>query len=252
MAGNKNIYIVYDPTIEDNVSLSKFIGIILEKAKFPLGNIAPISTKDFILLLERSPEDIKNVICLNKTYSSVSIKLGSYLKEPTHKFFTRTYKDPVKGILLIGLMADIETIFTDDATKKKVWLQLQTYQKDYTEFSSGLREVVLQEDEVPPVIKSSADVIAEEKKEEIVEEQIVEVPKKIPVKKTTKTATPKSTTKEKDIIKEEKEEIVETTKQVVSTSRKTSLTVEELEDFYLKVNPILQGFFSLKDLVGGK
>lgn len=244
MVGKKIIYIVYDPTVEDNVSMSKFIGIILEKAKFPLEHITPIPVKDFILLLERNPEAIKNVICLNKTYSSVSIKLGSYLKEPTHKFFTRTYKDPVKGILLIGLMADIETIFTDDATKKKVWLQLQTYQKDYLEFSSGLREEV--EDDVPPVIKSSADVIAEEKKKEDLV-QVAEVPKKTPVRKTSKTVAPKETP-----VKESIKEEVKVQEVVVETTRKTKLTVEELEDFYLRVNPILQGFFSLQDIVGGK
>ena len=55
MAGDKNIYVVYDPKIEDSSSLSKFLGIVLEKAQYPIKDVEFVTLPDYLKLLSPLP-----------------------------------------------------------------------------------------------------------------------------------------------------------------------------------------------------
>lgn len=168
MAGNeKTIQIVYDPKIEDSSSLSKFLGIVLEKAKFPIKLINFITIDDYLKRLESGRID-HFTICLNKSYSSVSLKISEIVEEPTYKFFSRYYHNKDRSIILLGLIMDISEIFSNENTKKNAWGKLVTFQKDYSETKlDGIYLVPPAEDhedddDVPEVIKSSEDVRKEE------------------------------------------------------------------------------------------
>lgn len=189
MVGDKNIYVVYDPKIEDSSSLSKFLGIVLDKAHFPIKLVEFITLENYVKLLEK--EGPRNfTICLNKTYSDVSLKYGAILEEATFKFFSRYYQNPDRSIAILGLLMDVDTIFSDDASKKNAWGKLVTFQKFYAQHQSTLETLVINieekstieatpspeeeylvltdvaevmDDDIPEVIKSSEDIIKEEK-----------------------------------------------------------------------------------------
>ena len=191
MAGDKNIYVVYDPKIEDSSSLSKFLGIVLEKAQYPIKDVEFVTLTDYLKLLEtQGPRNF--TICLNKTYSDISLKYGAILEEATFKFFSRFYQNPEKKIAILGLLMDVRTIFDDENSKKNAWGKLVTLQKFYEEHKKGMIHAVIQEaqdevektkvepdqeyldltdvedifeeDSVPEVIKSSEDIRKEEVK----------------------------------------------------------------------------------------
>lgn len=189
MAGDKNIYVVYDPKIEDSSSLSKFLGIVLEKAQYPIKDVEFVTLPDYLKLLEtQGPRNF--TICLNKTYSDISLKYGAILEEATFKFFSRFYQNPEKKIAILGLLMDVHTIFDDENSKKNAWGKIVTLQKFYEEHKKGMTQAVIQperkevetkvesdqeyldltnvedifeeDDGVPEVIKSSEDIRKEE------------------------------------------------------------------------------------------
>ena len=206
MVGDKNIYVVYDPRIEDSSSLSKFLGIVLDKAHYPIKLVEFITLENYVKLLEK--EGPRNfTICLNKTYSDVSLKYGAILEEATFKFFSRYYQNPEQSIAILGLLMDVDVIFSDDASKKNAWGKLVTFQKFYAQHQSNLDTapavkvevqapsesviedeylvltdvVEVMDDNVPEVIKSSEEII---KEKEVVEIPVVkETPKKAATKK---------------------------------------------------------------------
>ena len=100
---------------------------------------------------------------MNKTYSEISLRIGSLLEEPPFKFFSRTYNNPEKHVFLLGLLMDISTIFTDDATKKNAWVKLVAFHKLYEENSSSLLDEPVEEiiKDVPVV---NEPVVVEEAK----------------------------------------------------------------------------------------
>lgn len=195
MVGDKNIYVVYDPKIEDSSSLSKFLGIVLEKAHYPIKDVEFVTLPDYLKLIETNgPRNF--TICLNKTYSDISLKYGAILEEATFKFFSRFYQNTEKRIAVLGLLMDVHTIFDDENSKKSAWSKLITLQKFYEEHKKGLTHTAIEpekeeeyleltdveelfpepeDDDVPEVIKSSEEIIKEEK---IVEEIPATVPKK--------------------------------------------------------------------------
>jgi len=195
MVGDKNIYVVYDPKIEDSSSLSKFLGIVLEKAHYPIKDVEFVTLPDYLKLIETNgPRNF--TICLNKTYSDISLKYGAILEEATFKFFSRFYQNTEKRIAVLGLLMDVHTIFDDENSKKSAWSKLVTLQKFYEEHKKGLTHTAIEsekeeeyleltdveelfpepeDDDVPEVIKSSEEIIKEEK---IVEEIPATVPKK--------------------------------------------------------------------------
>ena len=184
MAGDKNIYVVYDPKIEDSSSLSKFLGIVLEKAQYPIKDVEFVTLPDYLKLLEtQGPRNF--TICLNKTYSDISLKYGAILEEATFKFFSRFYQNPEKKIAILGLLMDVHTIFDDENSKKNAWGKIVTLQKFYEEHKKGMTQTVIQlerkevetkvepdqeyldltnveDDGIPEVIKSSEDIRKEE------------------------------------------------------------------------------------------
>lgn len=188
MVGDKNIYVVYDPKIEDSSSLSKFLGIVLEKAHYPIKDVEFVTLSDYIKLLEtHGPRNF--TICLNKTYSDISLKYGAILEEATFKFFSRFYQNTEKRIAILGLLMDVHTIFDDENSKKNAWGKLVTLQKFYEEHKKGMTQVDIKtevvktddqavepdqeyldltavqdiiEEDVPEVIKSSDDIRKEE------------------------------------------------------------------------------------------
>lgn len=161
MAGDKNIYVVYDPKIEDSSSLSKFLGIVLDKAKYPIKLVEFITLEDYLKLVETNgPRNF--TICLNKTYSDVSLKYGSILEEATFKFFSRYYQNPEKGIAILGLLTDVSEIFSNDASKKNAWGKLVTLQKFYTEHSSGFESKVITKTVIEEPVKEVKEEVEDE------------------------------------------------------------------------------------------
>ncbi len=132
MASTKRIYVVYDPRIETSTTLSKFLGIVLEKAGFPIKQIEIIPAEDYLSILDLT-QNVRDhyIICLNKTYSDISLKIGHKLGEPTFKFFSRFYNNPEKRVIVLGLLNNIDHIFSDELIKKSSWTKLVTFNNSY-------------------------------------------------------------------------------------------------------------------------
>ena len=179
MAGDKNIYVVYDPKIEDSSSLSKFLGIVLEKANYPIKDVEFITLQNYIKLLEtKGPRNF--TICLNKTYSDISLKYGALLEEATFKFFSRFYQNPEKQIAILGLLMDITTLFSDENSKKGAWSKLVTFQKFYEDHKKGMQNTNISQDD---------EYLALTEVQELFDEDVPEViqdstpPVEVPLKK---------------------------------------------------------------------
>lgn len=226
MVGNKSIYVVYDPKIEDSSSLSKFLGIVLDKAQYPIDLVEFVTLDEYLVILDK--RGICNfTICLNKTYSDVSIKYGALLEESTFKFFSRYYQNPDKQIAILGLLMNVSSIFEDDASKKSAWAKLVTFQRFYTDHKDSVssaevaptapvKEVVAKKAEVAKVVEEVPEVIKDSK--EIVAEAIK----------------PASTPKKKLIIKDTVE------------SKGVSPSYEDLLNFYKISSKFLEDFEVLK------
>lgn len=130
MAG-KIIRVVYDPKIETSDSLSKFLGIVLDKAKYPIKDIKFVKQEDYIQEIDGGLRQGNYTICLNKTYSVVSLKLSAIYKEPTYKFFSRYYANTEGQVIVVGLQVDVADIFSDDSQKKAAWAKLLTFKRDF-------------------------------------------------------------------------------------------------------------------------
>lgn len=132
MAGDNKIYIVYDPLIENSGSLNKFLGTVLGSAKYPIDLIETITLENYLKLIDT--DGVKNyTICLNKTYSSVTIEYSRILGFPAFKFFSRFYQNRETSTQLLGLILDIDTIFSDEASKRNVWEKVKTFINFYTD-----------------------------------------------------------------------------------------------------------------------
>lgn len=220
MVGDSNIYIVYNPDIENSTLLNKFVTVVLDKAEFPISKVQFRTVDEYLSILKE--EGSKNyVICLNKTYTEVSIQTGQLIGEQPFKFFSRHYQNNVKRIFILGLMNDLEELFNENnaALKKTTWAKLITFKETYTKTVSGFTS------ESTP--KTSP----------------------LPIKDSLNTDIVKDTVKVLDIVNEEEKD-AEVEEAIPNHKLKTeeSVSYEELLEFYNLTSSLLRDFDILMTL----
>lgn len=141
MAGKQVIYLVYDPSVEDVSTLSKFITVVLSKTTIPVDDVEMITQDAYIQYLDTIDSEAipHSTICFNRTYRDVSLKYGNVLSLPTHEFFSRFFRSSKFNIQLLGLMFSINELFDDNAKKKTTWDKLQRFATDHKTYTSGIK-----------------------------------------------------------------------------------------------------------------
>lgn len=155
-----NIYIVYDPSVEDLTSLNKFLGVVLDKAKFPLTSVQFKTQEEYLAILDTTLPNF--TICLNKTYTEVSLKISNIVEQPPFKFFSRTYIDSTKKLSVLGLLNSVDQIFNDIDIKKSSWVKLLKFIETYNDYNKSGTKVVT-------TSKTEQDVIKKESVKEVVQ-----------------------------------------------------------------------------------
>lgn len=155
-----NIYIVYDPSVEDLISLNKFLGVVLDKAKFPLTSVQFKTQEEYLAILDTTLPNF--TICLNKTYTEVSLKISNIVEQPPFKFFSRTYIDSTKKLSVLGLLNSVDQIFNDIDIKKSSWVKLLKFIETYNDYNKSGTKVVT-------TSKTEQDVIKKESVKEVVQ-----------------------------------------------------------------------------------
>ncbi|AND75255.1 hypothetical protein FDH01_gp094 [Acinetobacter phage vB_AbaM_ME3] len=226
MVGDSNIYVVYNSEIETSTLLNKFLTVVLDKAKFPISKIQFRTEEEYLALLKE--EGSKNyVICLNKTYTEISIQTGQIIGEQPFKFFSRYYQNDTKRIYILGLLNNLDELFDEknEALKRTTWTKLKTFLTSYTTTVSGFTSS-------EPTSKVTS----------------------LPIKDSLNTEVIKDTTKVLDLICEEQEEAPkEESKPVVKEIRKEldsnpSVSYAELLEFYNLTSSLLRDFDILMTL----
>lgn len=167
MAGKKKtIYLIYDPSVEDEKSLQDFITKILSSAGYPIANIYLVDKAKVESIVDDS--DYQFFISLNATYRDTSIYLSRTLNQPPHRFFSRFYKDAEKKIISLGILQSVKEILGgDQGTKLNVWEKVKDFLAEYLDYIE--QEVV--------------ETVIEEIQEKLPLEQPVVVPKEKPLVK---------------------------------------------------------------------
>lgn len=224
MVGDSNIYVVYNSEIETSTLLNKFLTVVLDKAKFPISKIQFRTEEEYLSLLKE--EGSKNyVICLNKTYTEISIQTGQVIGEQPFKFFSRHYQNDNKRIYILGLLNNLEELFDEknEALKRTTWAKLKTFLTSYTNTVSGFTSI-------EPSAKATS----------------------LPIKDSLNAETIKDDTNkvldlvcEQEIIHEEPEVVVESRKEVED---KSSVSYAELLEFYNLTSSLLRDFDILMTL----
>lgn len=155
-----NIYIVYDPSVEDLTSLNKFLGVVLDKAKFPLTSVQFKTQEEYLAILDTTLPNF--TICLNKTYTEVSLKISNIVEQPPFKFFSRTYIDSTKKLSVLGLLNSVDQIFNDIDIKKSSWVKLLKFIETYNDYNKSGTKVVT-------TSKTEQDAIKKESVKEVVQ-----------------------------------------------------------------------------------
>lgn len=138
MVGDSNIYVVYNPEIENSTLLNKFLTSVLDKAKFPISKIQFRTEEEYLELLKEGSKNY--VICLNKTYTEISIQTGQAIGEQPFKFFSRYYQNNPKRIYILGLLNNLDELFDDknEALKRTTWTKLKAFLATYIESSATI------------------------------------------------------------------------------------------------------------------
>ncbi len=171
------IYILYDSTIENEESLSKFLEI-LGKAKYDLSKVQTISFDSYLSHLESNDFSFSNfVLCLNQTYKKINSYYSEKLNVPIFDFFSKEYINNKKQILLFGLLFNIDTIY-QEAYKRYAWNFINKFHEQYLEKVKDIKEDVVEEDFEyldNYVVEKQSESISIESKEttkELVKEEI--------------------------------------------------------------------------------
>lgn len=220
MGGDSTIYVIYNPSIEDSASLNKFLTVVLDKAKFPIGKVSFKTEEEYTDLLKEGSKNY--VICLNKTYTEVSIQTGQIISEQPFKFFSRYYQNDLKRIYILGLLNNLDELFDDknEALKRTTWTKLKAFLTTYNETSGGMSSSV----KTLP-IKDSLSASTKEVKIETSQQKLSEA-----------------------VVEEVIEQVVDTTPKEEKSSTSVKISYEELLEFYNLTSSIITDFDILMTL----
>lgn len=164
---DKNIYILYDPLIEDKESLQKF-NKILVLAGFKEEQLVTLSQDKYLEYLSNEQNPFYNfVIAINQTYKTINQIYSQRLDIPIFEFFSKEFVSNSKDLVLFGLLFSVKAIY-EPAYKKFSW---GVVQKFYTEVNNKLNNVESDEPECD-YFDNPADKVLEKVVEKVVLEEV--------------------------------------------------------------------------------
>lgn len=180
----KDLYILYDPSIENSDSLSE-LDKILVLAGFDLSNIKHITLEDYKEeLIKNNYKFFHSVLAVNNTYKEINVIYSEKLDIPLFDFFSKEYVNYDKKIALYGLLFSISTIFLK-THKKYSWGVINKFKEDYDKLIQEIpdtnptcdyletKEPVVEES-IKTSTESAIELVEEIKQEVIVAEQVSE------------------------------------------------------------------------------
>lgn len=173
---SNNIFVLYDPEIETETSLSKF-NKILVLAGIPEEKIQHISLEEYTNYLTTNNFNFHSyVIAINQTYKNINQIYSEKLSIPIFDFFSKEFSNQKNNLILFGLLFSVDTMY-EVSHKKYAWVFIQKFVKEYLSFIKEENQEIIDcdylDNDVSPKTLHEESVI-ETKSEELSSETVTQ------------------------------------------------------------------------------
>ena len=175
------LYLVYDSKIETEDSLNLLLNKVIKSAGFDLSLIKTIPVETVEEMIENNILPTY-LICINQTFKDLNAIYSDRLEVPIYEFFSKEYSNESLGIIMTGILLDVNSIF-EDAYKRYSWNVIKKFKIGFDEIfdkfntnktqeTSTIQKEIIEDPSEITEIPSYLNMNVEEKEDETVKEEV--------------------------------------------------------------------------------